>query len=75
VKIDSSGMVHGDCGATHYSNVTLRGEVVDGVGLHLLDDADQAAGIGEVAVVPDELAVRLLRILVDVVDAVGVEER
>ena len=56
-------------------DVTLRGEVVDFVGLNLLDDADQAAGIGEVAVMQDELAVGLVRILIEVIDAVGVEER
>ena len=55
-------------------DVALRGEVVDFVGLHLLDDADEAGGIGEVAVVQDELAVVLVRILVQVVDAVGVEQ-
>ena len=56
-------------------DVALRGEVVDLVGLHLLDDADQARRIGEVAVVQDEAAVLLVRILVQVVDAIGVEQR
>ena len=56
-------------------DVALRGEVVDFVGLHLLNDADQAAGIGEVAVVQDELAIGLVLILLEVIDAVGVEER
>jgi hypothetical protein len=38
-------------------DVALRGEVVDFVGLHLLDDADQAGRVGQVAVVQDEAAV------------------
>jgi hypothetical protein len=58
-----------------HGDVALRGEVVDLVGLHLLDDAHQAGAVGHVAVVQDELAVRLVRILVEMVDAVGVEER
>ena len=53
--------------------VALGAEVVDFVGLHLLDDADQAGGIGQVAVVEDEIAVIGVRILVDVVNALGVE--
>ena len=58
-----------------YRDAALGGEVVDFVGLHLLDDADEAAGIGEVAVVQDELPIGLMRILIEVIDAVGVEER
>ena len=58
-----------------HRDVALRGEVVDLVGLHLLDDADQAARIGHVAVMQDEAAVRFVRVLVQVVDAVGVEQR
>ena len=38
-------------------HMALRGEVVDLVGLDLLDDADQAAGVGEVAVMEDEAAI------------------
>lgn len=52
----------------------LGGEVVDLVWLHLLDDADQAGGVGQVAVVEDEAAILDVRVLVQVVDAVGVEE-
>jgi hypothetical protein len=55
--------------------VALRGEVVDLVGLHLLDDAHQARAVGHVAVVQDEFSVLLVRILVEMVDAVGVEQR
>ena len=49
-------------------------QVVDLVRLHLLDDADQVGGVGQVAVVEDEVAVLHMRVLVEMVDAVGVEE-
>ena len=58
-----------------HRDVALRRQVVDLVGLHLLDDAHQAAGVGHVAVVQDEAAAGLVRILVEVVDPVGVEQR
>jgi hypothetical protein len=41
----------------------------------LLDDAHQAGAVGHVAVVQDEAPVLLVRILVQVVDAVGIEQR
>ena len=53
----------------------LRAEVVDLVGLDLLDDVDEGRGVGEVAVVEDEVRVGLVRVLVEVVDAGGIEER
>ena len=56
-------------------DVALRREVVDLVGLHLLHDVDQAGGIGHVAVVQHEPTLVLVRILVEVIDAVGVEQR
>ena len=55
--------------------MALGGEVVDFVGLHRLDDADEAGGVGHVPVVQHEASVRVVGILVEVVDAVGVEER
>ena len=57
-----------------HGHVAHGGQVVDLVRLHLLDDAHQAGGIGQVAVVERELAVVDMRILVQVVDAVGVEQ-
>ena len=56
-----------------HADVALRGEVVDLLGLHLLDDANQVGGVGEVAVVQDEAPARVVRVLVEMVDAVGVE--
>ena len=52
--------------------MALGGQVVDLVGPHLLDDADEAGGVREVAVVQDELAPGLVGVLVEVVDAIGV---
>ena len=58
-----------------HRDVALRGEVVDLVGLDLLDHADQVRGVGEVAVVQVQPGARDVRVLVEVVDAVGVEQR
>jgi hypothetical protein len=55
-------------------DVTLRGEIVYLVRLHLLDDADQAGGIGEVAVMQDEAPPRFVRVLIEMVDTIGVEQ-
>jgi len=55
--------------------VALRGEVVEFVRLHLLENADQVSGVGQVAVVQDEASVGGVRILVEVIDALGVELR
>ena len=57
------------------ADVALRRQVVNLVRLHLLDDADQIGGVGQIAVVQDEVAVLHVRVLVEMVDAVGVEER
>jgi hypothetical protein len=53
--------------------VTLRGEIVDLVRLHELDDADQVRRVGEIAVVQEQLDVTLVRVLVQVIDAIRVE--
>ena len=63
------GLFEGD------GDVGLRGEVVDLVGLDLLHDVNERGGVGHIAVVEDEVAMRDVRVLVDVVDAGGVEER
>ena len=56
-------------------HMALRRQVVDFIRLHLLDDVHQAGGIGHVAVVQNERAALFMRILVQVVDAVGIEQR
>ena len=55
--------------------MALRGEVVDLVRLHLLDDECEAHRVGHVAVMQKELCVFLVAVFVQMVDAVGVEVR
>jgi hypothetical protein len=55
--------------------VRLRAEVVAFVGLHLLQDMEERAGVSEVAVMQDETGIADQLMLVDVIDAGGVEER
>lgn len=50
-------------------------QVVDLVRLHLLDDADQVGGVGQVAVMEDQVAVLHVRVLIEMVDTVGIEDR
>jgi hypothetical protein len=57
--------------------MALGAEVVDLIGLHLLDDPDQVGAVGEVAVVEGELwglalLTPLVRVLVEVIDPAGV---
>ena len=53
----------------------LRSEIVDLVWLRLLHDANEVGRIGHVAVVQDELLVRLVRVLIEMLDATRVEGR
>ena len=55
--------------------MTLCGEIVDLLRLHLLNDANQVGGVRKVAIVQDHAAVRLVRIAVQMVDPIGVERR
>ncbi|MCY1531169.1 hypothetical protein D9M68_663870 [compost metagenome] len=54
-------------------HMALCAQVVDLVGLGFLHDADQVGAVAEVAVVQVEAGVVHMRVLVDVVDALGVE--
>ena len=56
-------------------HMTLRSQVVDLVGLHLLHDADQVRRVGHITIVEDEVAPVDMRILIEAVDPVGVEQR
>ena len=56
-------------------DMTHRREVVNFVRLHLLDDADQVGGIGQVTVMEHEMLVVDVRILVQMVDTVRIEQR
>jgi hypothetical protein len=56
-------------------DVGLSAEVIDFVGLGDFEDAAEAGGICEVAVVEVKAAGGLVGVLIDVVDAAGVEGR
>ena len=56
-------------------DVALRRQIVDLVGLGLLDQADQVGGVGQVAVVQEEACLVLVRVGVEMVDPAGVERR
>lgn len=55
-------------------DMALGGEVVDFVGLNLLNDADEAGAIGQVAMMEEEAYAFVVTILVEMIDAVCVEE-
>jgi hypothetical protein len=50
-------------------------EVVDFIGLRFLNDADKVGAVGEIAVMQLQAAARLMGILIEVVDSVGIEQR
>ena len=50
-------------------------EVINLTGLHFLDDACQVHAVGQVAVVQDQVTVIHMRVLIKVVDTVGVKKR
>ena len=54
-------------------HVALGGEIVDLVGLDLLHQADQVGRVRHVAVMQEERHVAVMRILIEMVDARGVE--
>ena len=56
-------------------HMALRGEIVDLVGLDLLDEANEVGRVGQVAIMHEEAGIRLMRIDVEMVDALGVERR
>jgi hypothetical protein len=58
-----------------HRDVALRRQVVDLVGLDLLDDAGEAARIRHVPVVEDQAAALFVRILIEVVNPFGIEQR
>jgi len=53
----------------------LRAEVVDFVRLHFLQDTGQVGAIRKIAIVQLEAGIFDVRILIDVIDALGVELR
>ena len=57
------------------THVRLRAEVVDLVGLELVEQPHEARRVRQVGVVQEELDPLLVRVAVEVVDALGVERR
>ena len=53
--------------------MALRAEVVDLIGLHLLNDPLQVAAVAQVAVVQRQAWIQLVRILIEVINPGGVE--
>ena len=51
--------------------MALGAEVIDLIGLHLLDDPDQVGAVGEVAVVQHLAGITLVGILIKVIDPSG----
>ena len=56
-------------------HMALRRQVVDLVRLYLLDYADQVGGVGQISIVEDEILVCYMGILIEVIDAIGIEQR
>ncbi len=54
-------------------DVRLGGQIIDLVRLNFLDDADQIGAVGQVAIVQDKPLVGLVRVLIQMFDAAGIE--
>src|SRR3989344_1984765 len=54
--------------------MALGGEIVNLIGLHLLHDVDQTTGIGHVTVMQHKLATLYMRVLIQMIDTIRVEE-
>jgi len=70
--IDIGGVLRG---LEAHRDMALRAEVIDLVGLQILQDAREVCGIGQIAVVHPETGIPDMRIPVDMIDALRVEER
>ncbi len=55
--------------------MALRAQVVDFIGLHLLHDAGEVGGVCQITVVQDEALVLHMRVFIDMVHPLGVEQR
>ncbi len=56
-------------------DMALRAEIIDFVRLDIAQDAGEVRPIGEVAIMEDEIPGFAVRILIDMVDAAGVQRR
>ena len=55
-------------------HVALRAEVIDLIGLDLLEHAAQRGPVGQIAVMQREIGAADMRVMIEVIDTVGVEE-
>ena len=55
--------------------MALSGQIVDFVGLNLLNDANQIGAVRQIAIVKREARMTDVRVLVQMIDPVRVEER
>ena len=55
--------------------MALRGQIVHLVGLHFLHDAHQVAGIAQITVMQNKMPPIGVRVFIQVIDAVSVEQR
>jgi len=55
--------------------MALGGQIVKFVGPHLLNDPDQVSRVGHITIMQKEPALFFVRILIEMVDPIGVEER
>ena len=56
-----------------HCDVALRGQVIDLIRLHFLDDADEIGRIRQISVMQAQPDIALMRILVEMIDAVRIE--
>jgi hypothetical protein len=63
------GGIETDCDMAH------RGKIVNLIRLDLLDNADQVGGVGQIAEMQKETRIFGMRLLVKMIDTVGVEQR
>ena len=56
-----------------HRDMALGAEVIDLIGLHLLDDPDQVGAVGEVSVVENKSRIAFMWILIEVINPAGVE--
>ena len=69
-RVDVGGVLRG---VERHLHVALGRQVVDLVRLDFLNEADEVRRVGQVPVVEEEPHVLFVRVLIEVVDAVGVE--
>ena len=62
-------------GLETHLDVALCGEIVNFVRLNLLDDANEVRRIGEVAIMQEKANAGLMRVMIQMIDTIGVDQR